>query len=103
MKVAFIILLLTTLAAHSNAQTFSEWFRQKKTQKKYLIEQIAALEVYAGHLEKGYSILSEGLSQINSIKHGEFGLHDAYFYSLKNINPHIKDYTTVDEIISLKR
>lgn len=28
------------------AQSFSEWFKQKKTQKKYLLEQIAALQMY---------------------------------------------------------
>src|SRR3954471_4245804 len=103
MKKTYIILLFVAVVVQSNAQTFSEWFRQKKTQKKYLIEQIAALEVYAGYLEKGYSIMSEGLSQINSIKHGEFDLHESYFTSLKNINPHIKDYTNVNDILEAKR
>ena len=103
MKTPFVILLFIVVVKTSNAQTFSEWFRQKKTQKKYLIEQIAALEVYSGYLEKGYSIVHEGLSQINSIKHGEFDLHEGYFTSLKNINPHIKDYTEVNNILSLKQ
>ena len=44
------------------AQTLAEWVSQKVTQKKYLLQQIAALQVYSGYLSKGYSIAKDGLN-----------------------------------------
>ncbi|WP_018615878.1 hypothetical protein [Segetibacter koreensis] len=102
MKGYCIILLFITLVVQSNGQTFSEWFRQKKTQKKYLIEQITALHVYAGYLEKGYAIVHAGLSQIRNIEHGGFGLHERYFKSLKTINSRVRNYKVAGDIIGLK-
>ena len=53
----FTLLILFVLAGGlSQAQTFNEWFRQKATQKKYLIQQIAALQVYLDYVQKGYAI-----------------------------------------------
>lgn len=73
----------------SQAQTFNEWVRQKKTQKKYLIEQIAQLKIYLELTEKGYKIAKEGLTMIGDLKRGEFNLHKNYFDSLKVVNPKI--------------
>lgn len=100
MKQFVIISLFITLVAECDGQTYSEWFRQKKTQKKYLIEQIAALQMYAGYLEKGYSTVMDGLSYINSIKHGDFNLHNAYFRSLKKVNQLVKHCKIANWIIS---
>lgn len=97
-----IILLLWVYAAESKAQTYDEWFRQKKTQKKYLIEQIAALQTYVGYAEKGYSIASKGLSTIRDIKHGDFNLHNIFFNSLTSVNPRVKNYVKVADIISMQ-
>lgn len=96
------ILLLFTLNSAANAQTFREWFRQKKTQKKYLIQQIAANQVYLEYLNKGYEIAKDGLGMIGSFKRGEFNLHGDYFNSLKNVNPEIKHYAKVVDIIALQ-
>ncbi len=73
----------------SQAQTFKEWFRQKKTQKKYLIEQIAQLKIYLELTEKGYKIAKKGLTAIADLKQGECKLHKNYFDSLKIVNPKI--------------
>jgi hypothetical protein len=102
MKNTFIISVFVTLVVQSNGQTFSEWFRQKKTQKKYLIEQMAALQVYTEFLENGYSIVKEGLSKIKDIKQGDYDLHSSYFSSLKDINPIIKSYKKSIYIVELK-
>ena len=53
MKKLIIIMLLGMLVTGVKAQTFAEWFQQKKTQKIYLLEQIAALQIYTGYLQKG--------------------------------------------------
>jgi hypothetical protein len=98
-----IVLLATTglFAFHSsNAQTFDEWFNQKSTQKKYLLQQIAALQVYLGYAKKGYNIATSSINTIRNIKNGDFNLHQDFFNRLKNINPAIRRYAKVADIIA---
>lgn len=102
MKRLIILLLFAILSTGTKAQTFAEWFRQSATQKKYLLQQIAALQVYIGYVQKGYSIAKQGLNTISDIKKGEFNLHKDYFNSLKTVNPKIKNYSKVADIIALQ-
>src|SRR5260221_4860823 len=100
MKMIFIILSLFVCIQAGHAQTYDEWFRQKKTQKKYLLQQIAALQVYIDYAKKGYDIASKGLNTIRDIKNGDFNLHRDFFGSLKQVNPKIKKYAKVADIIA---
>lgn len=102
MKHTIIILLLMLGGNFCKAQTFEEWFKQKATQKKYLIQQISALQVYSGYVQKGYSIAQKGLTTMSNIKKGDFSLHRDFFGSLKNINPKIRNYAQVADIIALQ-
>lgn len=95
-----ITILALFFCVQSHAQTWDEWFRQKKTQKKYLLQQIAALQTYISTAEKGYKIASDGIHAISNIKNGEFNLHGLFFNSLKTVNPKIKNATVVAEIIA---
>lgn len=97
--IAFIFVFLGISA---QAQTWSEWFSQKKTQQKYLLEQVAALKLYAGYLRKGYEIGKSGLGFIKDAGKGEFDLHGAFFASLKSVSPAIKDNIRVAEIIRMQ-
>lgn len=99
-KITLILILLNNL--YSNAQTLAEWTQQKKTQIKYLQQQIVGLQVYIGYLQKGYKIARERLGVINDIKKGDFNLHNGYFNSLKEINPIVKKYFRITDIISLQ-
>src|SRR5258706_14560273 len=83
-----------------HAQTAEEWTQQKKTQIKYLLQQIAANKVYIDYLEKGYSIARNGLQTIQNIKKGDFNLHFNFFDSLKKVNPKIKGWAKVADIIA---
>jgi len=99
-KIAVLVCLLLVFTAElSQAQTFAEFFKQKKTQKKYLLQQIAALQVYIGYAKKGYDIANSGLRTIKDITNGEFGLHSAFINSLKAVNPVIRNNIKVAEII----
>lgn len=69
-----------------HSQTFNEWFRQRKTQRRYLRQQIVALRVYLGHLKKGYSIVQKGLNAVGDIKDGKFSLDADYLESLGTVN-----------------
>jgi hypothetical protein len=101
-KMLLFLLFFVSMAGSLKAQTFAEWFRQKKTQKKYLLQQIAALQLYIGYAQKGYQIAKEGLTTIGSFTRWEFNLHTDYFNSLKSVNPEIKHYAKVAEIIALQ-
>ncbi len=98
--IGIVALVLSVQICH--AQTWAEWFQQKQTQKKYLIEQIAALQVYLGYAKKGYDIASKGIHTISDIKNGEFNLHGTFFNSLKAVNPQIKNVAEVAAIIALQ-
>lgn len=100
--ICFIILIGLMGIGSLQAQNFSEWFRQKKTQKKYLLQQIAALQVYLEFARKGYSITKQGLNLVEGFKHGEFNLHSDHFVSLSQINPNIKEYARIAEIMALQ-
>jgi hypothetical protein len=87
------------MVSQTHAQTFAEWFSQKKTQKKYMLQQIAALQVYSGYLKKGYSIANGGLGYITGSLEEEFGLHSTYYTKLKTVNPVIKNNPQVNDIL----
>ncbi|WP_199119258.1 hypothetical protein [Pedobacter sp. ASV28] len=100
MKKTITICFLILLGLGSYAQNFDEWFRQNKTQKKYLIEQIAALKVYGDYVKAGYKIVNGGLDLIGDLKGGEFNLHKKYFNDLVTVSPQIKKYSKIAETIS---
>lgn len=105
MKKSWKILLCATFmlqAINSSAQTFAEFFRQNSTQRKYLVQQIAALKVYAGYAKTGYDIARDGLSTIRSISNGEFNLHGTFLASLKSVSPHIRKNAKAAETVSLQ-
>ncbi len=102
MKKLLIISIVTLCAENLSAQTSSEWLRQKATQKKYLLQQIAALHVYSGYLSKGYSIAKNGLNTIKNIKNGDLLQHSNYFTSLVTVNPQIRGYKKVADIIAMQ-
>lgn len=80
-------------------QTWKEIFRQKKTQKEYLLKQIAALQVYIGYAKKGYEIVGDGVHLIKDFTGGEFNLHKAFFTSLGLVNASVSGSPAVAEIL----
>ncbi|HWV72866.1 MAG TPA: hypothetical protein VN040_14155 [Pseudosphingobacterium sp.] len=102
MKKIIITAMVLLLSQIGYSQSWSEWFSQKKTQKKYLLEQIVALQAYIKVAKDGYNIADKGLNTISSIKNGEFDLHHFLFNSFKNVNPAIRKNPRAGEIISLQ-
>ncbi len=74
---------------------------QNKYQKELLL-QIAALQVYIEYGQKGYNVVKKGLGFIGDVKRGELNLHQDYFSALKKVNPKIKNYFKVAEIVSMQ-
>lgn len=98
----FLILCAILLRASANSQTLNELVKQKQTKLKYIVQQIAAFQVYAGYLQKGYEIVDKGWNTVNDIKHGDFDLHNNYFTSLKQVNSSIGDYNKIEGITNLQ-
>jgi hypothetical protein len=94
-----VVITLVFISMSSKSQTWSEVFRQKKTQGKYLLQQLAALKLYTGYLKQGYDIASKGLNGIKSFSKGEFNLHEDFFNSLANVNPALANNPNIREII----
>ncbi|MFD2943307.1 hypothetical protein [Flavobacterium notoginsengisoli] len=90
-----VVVVLVMLVFHSVVQA------QAKQQKELLL-QIAALQVYMDYAKKGYSAVSKGLNFIGDAKKGEVNLHGDYFTSLVKINPKVRNYYKVAEIVSLQ-
>lgn len=94
MKKLFLFLLFTALMNND--------INGQPKQRKVLLQQIAALKIYVDYAQKGYSVVKKGLTTIGNFKRGEFNLHSDYFNSLKTVNPKIKEYSKVAEIIALQ-
>ncbi len=99
MKTIFCLVLITCCLSVS-AQTWEEWTQQKQTRIKRLLEQIAANKVYIEYAKKGYNIVSGGLHTIRDIKNGDFRIHLDHIDSLKTVNPKIKSWVKVADIIT---
>lgn len=97
---AFILLML--IGSNVRAQTWGEFFKQKKTQKKYLLNQIAALQVYIGYARKGYELVGDGLGTLRDISNGEFSLHGAFISSLRQVSTAVRNDVRIAEIISMQ-
>lgn len=95
----FVVILFLSTTAPLNAQTFNEWFRQKKTQKKYLVQQIAALKVYLKYLKQGYKIVDKGLNLVGEIKDRNFHSHKTYFESLRDVNSVVANSGNISSLI----
>jgi hypothetical protein len=102
MKKLLLVLIISGVASSATAQNFDEWFRQTKTQKKYLIRQIAALRIYAQFVEKGYAIAKDGIDVIGKFKQSDLNLHHEFFHSLKRVNPLIENNANETVIVDLQ-
>jgi uncharacterized phage infection (PIP) family protein YhgE len=95
MKKIAMVVLLVLCSCVSNSLMAQNKFAS-------LIQRIAQLQVYLDYVKKGYNIVRDGLGTINKIKNGEFGLHDAYFKSLKNVSPAVRKYERVSQTFDLQ-
>ncbi len=100
MVYALFTAIASGMSCAAKAQNFSEWFRQKKTQKKYLLEQIAALKVLTGYIRSGNRIAHQGLGAITRSLVDENNLHKDFYGHLKSVNPMVKNDPQVSEIIT---
>lgn len=100
MTKATCLLVLTQLVSSGlSAQTFDEWFEQKKTQIRYLKLQIAALAAFIGVSEEGNGIAREGTAEIEGTEDADLTMHSDYFAALVTVKPSIGGSAVVNDIL----
>lgn len=62
-------------------------------------EKLLQLEEILDNMHKGYKILSQGYNAIKDIAEGNFTLHKVFLDGLYAINPAVRDYKKIPEII----
>jgi hypothetical protein len=67
-----------------------------------MTEQVAKLELCLSEAKKGYGILQTGLTTINQIKKGDFDLHSLFFGALQKVNPAIRSYGKIADMIAMQ-
>ncbi len=102
MRNTLFIVACIALNFSAVAQTSNEIFNQKKTQRQYLIEQVAALKIYAGYLKKGYNVAKDGIGTIRRIGDGEYSLHQDFIGSMKAISPAVRKNARFAEILAMQ-
>lgn len=88
MKWGFLLLLiLGNLGSTAFSQTWEELFRQKETQKEYLVIQLGALRLQSGLLKEAGQIASTGLNSIRSFRGLEKDMHEVFFTAHRTLGP----------------
>ncbi|HEY0899009.1 MAG TPA: hypothetical protein VGD90_06725 [Sphingobacteriaceae bacterium] len=96
---SLLLFIFLSVPALGFAQNWDEFFKQKETQKEYLLQQLVALKIYAGYLKEGYETIQGGLTNIRKFTNGELDLHSFFFSSLANVHPVIKNNPKALEVI----
>ncbi|MDB5119754.1 MAG: hypothetical protein JWN56_972 [Sphingobacteriales bacterium] len=66
-------------------------------------EKLTQLKNILTDMKKGYMIVSDGYNTIKNISEGNFNLHDAFINGLFLINPAIKNYERISDILTAQK
>ena len=66
------------------------------------LEKLSQLKNILSDLKKGYEIHSGGYQAIKNISEGNFNLHQAFLDHLLEVNPMVRNYKRVADIVSLQ-
>lgn len=64
------------------------------------VEKLAQLKQILSDLKKGFTIISTGYNTIKNISEGNFNLHKTFLDGLFAVNPKVKNYKKLSEIIN---
>lgn len=102
MKRILLMLVLISAVIGTKAQGLGDIFNQKKKEKQNMIQQILFTKTYKEALKSGYKICKTGWSTVHGFKNGEYSLHHLFLNSLKGVNPMIRKYVRVGQIINMQ-
>ena len=91
---AVMLLLLTSMTTFAKAQS------TEIEQLLLNVEKLSQLRNILTDMKKGYVVITNGYNTIKDISQGNFSLHEAFLDGLMVVNPEIKKYRRVADIIS---
>lgn len=91
------LMMLTNGVINSQAQS------QEAQQLLLNVEKLSQLKNILADMKKGYTIVTNGYNTIKSIAQGNFSLHEVFLDGLMLVNPEIKKYRKVADIISYQK
>ncbi len=92
-----VIFLGIHIASPSMAQT------EEAAQLILNYEKLLQLEEILDNMYKGYKILSDGYNAIKNIAEGNFNLHQVFLNGLYAVNPSVKNYARISQIIGYQQ
>lgn len=97
-RIALIVLLFSVSPlVKSHAQT------QEAQQLLLNYAKLKQLEEILDQMYKGYKILTSGYNKIKDIAEGNFNLHKVFLNGLYQVNPQVKQYYRVAQIIKYQK
>lgn len=94
-KIPFIVLLIVLSASERSAAQ-----SQEMQQLLLNIEKLSQLKSILSDMKKGYRIYEQGYGMISDLSKGNFNLHDTFLTGLWAVNPLVRQYGRVAEILS---
>ena len=76
--------------------------KHEVTQLLLNVEKLAQFKDVLRQMKQGYEILSKGYGSVKDITQGNFSLHKAFLDGLLKVNPTVKKYYGISELISLQ-
>lgn len=97
-KIYFLVTgFLLGLTSAGRAQSF------EAQQLLLNVEKLTQLKSILSDMKKGYEIISQGYEAVKNISQGNFSLHEVFLDDLLLVNPEIKKYSRVADIISSQK
>ncbi|EHQ24773.1 hypothetical protein [Mucilaginibacter paludis] len=96
---SFIVMILVFLLCLAKADK-SKAQAQEMQQLILDIEKLTQLKGILSDMKTGYQIYQQGYGSISQLSKGNFDLHSVYLNGLLSINPTVKNYGRVVEIIT---
>lgn len=91
--------ILSCLFSLSLGMQLAQAQTDEATQLLLNVTKLNQLKEILSDLEQGYKTLQTGYSQIEKLSSGNFNLHETFLNQLLEVNPAVKDYYKVAEII----
>lgn len=88
---SILVFFFLTSPLYLWAQGTGGFFDQQSSKTNLMIAQIAGYQTYLHEIKTGYNTAEKGLNAVHDLKGGTFDLHTAYFNSLQQVNPAIKN------------
>lgn len=100
-RIAICTIICLGLVSTSFSQTWDEWFKQKQTQRKYLLQQITKLQAHLKAVREGYNTVKKGLDIIGQIKDGDLSLHELFFSDQWKVKRILLNHSQAKDILTL--